>query len=450
MPTVFAGTNTLTLDTTAVVGNVILGANGGGTTTLALQFNGVLATSISIMSSGQVIGNGRLQGALNNAGNITSNSSLVLTMMGSSANSGIVMTTGAGNIQFNPAQPGMLLDNTGGTIAAAGNGTNSVQINGLAIVGGNITTSGSNSSVQLAGATSLSDVTISGNIQSTAQLALQDVTFGSGTFTQSGPFSLVGNITNNANWSLSSGLVNVSSAVALAGNGTITLNGDTVGSFGGSLSIGAGQTIQGSGTFNSIAVVNAGTIAATGASPLTLNPQFSVAITNSGTMTATNGACLSITGSNNTLYNYGGILSATGASLGNIGSVVDIASTSVLGGQLMTDASGSIRLDGLASLRDLTVSGNLLIASSATLTNVVLSGNVTQTGFATLAGNITNNANWSSKGSIAIANPLNLLGNGTITLNSTQVQFTGNSTLTIGANQTNRGERNDRFISGAR
>ncbi len=436
LPAVFSGTNTLTLDTTAVVNNVILGANGGGTTTLALQFNSVLANSISIMSSGQVTGNGRLQGVLDNAGNITSNSSLVLTVMGPSANSGTVMTTGAGNIQFNAAQAGILFDNTGGTIAAAGSGTNSVQINGLAVVGGNITTSGSNSSVQLIGATSLSDVTLSGNIQGAAQLSLQDVTFASGTFTQSGPFSLVGTITNNANWSLSNGLANISSAVALTGNGTITLSGVTVGSFGGSLSIGAGQTIQGSGTFNSLAVTNAGTIAATGALPLILNPQIGAAITNSGTMTATNGACLSIPGSNNTLYNYGGILSATGASAGNIGSTVDIGSVTVLGGQLTTDSSGSIRLDGLASLRDLTVSGNLLISSSTTLTNVVISGTVTQTGFTTLAGNITNNANWSSNGTISISNAVSLMGNGTITFNGTQMQFSGTSSLTVGACQT--------------
>lgn len=91
LPTVYGGTNTLTLDTSAQVNNVILGANGGGTATLALQGGPFSASSISILNSGRITGMGIVQGAINNAGVITTSDGFNFFFSGTSANAGTMI-----------------------------------------------------------------------------------------------------------------------------------------------------------------------------------------------------------------------------------------------------------------------------------------------------------------------------------------------------------------------
>ena len=241
LPTVFGGTNTLTLDTFAPVNNLVLGANGGGTATLALQSSSIIASSITIQNSGRVTGTGSLQGALNNAGVITSNSTMTLQLTGASANSGTILGTAA-SLQLSGSNAGTLFDNTGGTISAAGNFTTFVDISNLTLVGGNITSSGSNSALRVTGTSSFADVTISGSLQNLAQLSLQDVTFASGSFNENGPLNLAGDITNNANWTSNGSLVSITAPVNIKGNGTIALNNASWNSATGGTSLTVGRS----------------------------------------------------------------------------------------------------------------------------------------------------------------------------------------------------------------
>ncbi|MGN6367590.1 MAG: beta strand repeat-containing protein [Phycisphaerae bacterium] len=439
LPTVYGGTNTLTLDTSAQVNNVILGANGGGTATLALQGGPLSANSISILSSGRITGMGILQGAINNAGVITTSDGINFFFSGTSANAGTMIATGASSLQLNGSGNNAMLDNTGGTIAATGNLTNnSISVSNLTIVGGNLTASGSNSTVWVTGTSSLAGVTISGAFRSIASLSLQDVTFASGNYTQGSTVSLAGTIVNNGNWTSSGGPTSIDSPVAINGNGTVTLMNVTWGSTNpaASLSIGAGQTITGSGAIGYSALKNAGTIRANGTSALTLVGAYGGTLTNTGTLSAINGNTLSLAGSNTTIYNYGGTISATGAGSGNIPSTVDIGQVNLLGGQLSTDAGGRIFISGQAVLTDLTISGNLLANGAATFNNVAFNGQVTQFVTSILNGTITNNANWTANSSLQVIGAVSLAGNGTLTLNNSGITATTVASLTIGAGQT--------------
>ncbi len=121
--------------------------------------------------------------------------------------------------------------------------------------------------------------------------------------------TLVGTMTNNGNI-LFQGLGNntylfLSGNVTLAGNGTITLDNTGLDhiyalSFGDTLTIGANQTIQGSGDLGGgqTNIVNNGTLIANQSTPLTLDPGGG-AVTNNGTIESVSSGALQFNGTVN-------------------------------------------------------------------------------------------------------------------------------------------------------
>ena len=304
------------------------------------------------------------------------------------------------------------------------------------MTGGTLSTDAT-ASIHLNSCASLSNVQATGNIVLSTSSPLTNVTFG-GTVTQTLFATLAGTITNNANWT-SSGTpsISISGPVLLTGNGTFTGNGfvNNTGS-NSTLTIGANQTVTGNLTFSSILpLINLGTIASAATSNLHID---SANFTNAGNLSATGGATLDLNGFG-ALINYGGTISASGTAAPAGGpSTVSITSYAVSGGLLTTDAVASIRLSN-ATLNDVQVNGNLVVNGPANMTDVSLAGNVTQSNVLTLAGTITNNANWTATGAYPdlIFGKVLLAGNGTVTLAGSS--FNGASpsaSLTIGPAQT--------------
>ena len=347
-------------------------------------------------------------------------------MTGSSNNSGTLSATAGGDLQLNGANVNIWLLNTfGDPLRASGNDANPAYLDvaNLSISGGNITTSGANSAVRITSTSVLANLTISGNLQSSAQLALQNVNFSSGSLNITSSLILAGNITNNGIWNCASPIGN-SGFVSLNGNGTINLNGAN---WSNGATIGAGQTIQGNGNISSfVSLTNNGNITANSPSGLTIGAPV---IYNTGAMSAIGSTLLFNLPTGGTVYNNGSI-SASGEN----GTYVYFKSCNIVGGQLNTDAAAGIHLDGACSLTNVQLNGNLL---TSTISNITFSNTTPLTvrsrnnNIINLSGTITNNANWTTASPIQIQGNVSLLGNGTLSLTASGNMLIG--TVSIGA-----------------
>ncbi len=306
------GTGTVTMSNNS--NNVIVGAAPGNT----------LTNSETIQGSGN-IGGGSM--ALVNSGTIdaTQSSVLYIDTSNGTTNTGTLEATTGTLVLY-----GNTVTQTGaGKIVSSGS---DVQLqNGVTIVGGTLSTSGSGLIHSIGGqSATLQNLTNAGNYQ----VDNNSVT------------NLVGTITNNGNINLASGggvtdLVLSTGNVTLNGTGTLTMsnnpNNFIFGAAGtDTLTVGSGQTISGAGNIGGdpnigagqMALVNNGIIDATQSNALTI--QTSNGTTNTKTIEASGGGTLILYGSTVAQTGVGTITAANG-------SVVDLQNgVTINGGTLAT------------------------------------------------------------------------------------------------------------------
>jgi hypothetical protein len=413
-----------------IVGDVSL--SGTGTVTMNNLANNQIfsnsGTSRLTVGNGQTIqGSGNLGAAfmsLTNNGTVTANQSTRLLIQPHNAGdftntaSGIWEATGGGTLQL-----GSGLFNHSGILRAVGAGSQVQLLTGASLVGGPLTTS-SGGEIRSANAT-LTGVTNNGSLL----------------FNNTATVRLVTALTNNGTITfdnLGSGIdLRIVGDVNLTGTGTITLNNlpnnQIYAENGASrLTVGSGQTIQGSGNFGAagMSLTNNGTITANQPTPLTIQPNGAGDFTNtaSGIWQATSGGKLHLGPG---LFNQSGILQAVGAG----SQAVLLTGASLVGGPLTTSSGGEIR-SANATLTGVTNNGSLLFNNTATVRLVTaLTNNGTIT-FDNLGSGID----------LRIVGNVNLTGTGTITLNNlsnNQIYAeNGASRLTVGSGQTIQGSGN--------
>src|SRR6202011_1498343 len=203
------------------------------------------------------------------------------------------------------------------------------------------------------------------------------------------------------------------------------------------LTIGANQTIQGSGNIGigQTTITNNGTITANQSNALVLQPGGGSAdFTNAagGIMQASNGATLQLTGASGGTFINNSIIRALD------GSVVEFRDSANVTGNSSFSTMGS---------------GVIRVANTATLTNLIFSGslNLANGSVTTLVGTLTNNGtlSFTNAGSgidLRLGGSVSLAGTGTVTLNDASnnriFANSGGDRLTIGANQTIQGSGN--------
>ena len=365
--------NTLTLDAGSPTGSTTLAnagtltlASTGEYTTLNLDGNVTLSGGgvVNVTVAARILGAGTLINVDNLIQGDTSGANLgydeiaivnqAAGVIDATAANGaaLVLDPGAGNL----TNAGTLMASGGGTLVLSGYDvgvfTNTgviealdksqVQLAGGAMLsGGVLSTTGSGTILETGGAT-ISDLTLQGTLD------VQDNT----TLTASGT------ITNNGTINLASTgeytTLNLGGDLTLAGTGTINVAVAARILGAGTLTIGAGQTIQGdtSGAnlgYNQIAIVNAGVIDANtaGGAALVLDPGAGN-LTNAGTLMASGGGTLVLSG-----YNVGqtinnGILDVEAGSSINIdqNGLANFSSGMLTGGtyQVTSGAAGAATL----------------------------------------------------------------------------------------------------------
>ncbi|MGN6370218.1 MAG: hypothetical protein ACTHN5_18330 [Phycisphaerae bacterium] len=142
---------------------------------------------------------------------------------------------------------------------------------------------------------------------------------------------------------------------------------------------------------------------------------------NSGTLSATDGALLSLS-TPASIDNTNGTISATGQSNATTPtpSEIDISTPTLSGGQLLTDASGTIHL-GAANISNLQINGNVYSNNSPVA----------------LTGTIAVNGNWHVMNYITFPATQSLVGNGTLRLDGTRlISDASAAVITIGPSLT--------------
>jgi fibronectin-binding autotransporter adhesin len=271
-----AGTGSLTMSNTTA--NEIVGGVAGAT----------LANNSTIQGAGFINGPNL---TLTNNGTIDANVSNALTIGTTAAvsNTNLLEATAGGILNL-----ATTFNNTGGgTILSTGTGS-TVNLSGGTINDGTLTTT-SSGVIQNTGSTTLNSVTISGG---------STVTLGNGSVT-----TLLGTITNNGtifeNSTGSTTVVQVgtlstpNTTVTLNGTGALSLSNTTAnlvqgGDTGDTLVNGAGHTIEGSGTIQSLSLTNNGTVLGNQSNALTISPGTGNSVTNNGTFQANAGGELII------------------------------------------------------------------------------------------------------------------------------------------------------------
>jgi fibronectin-binding autotransporter adhesin len=259
---------------------------GSGELSLQGGIVGVDSGTLTIQSPQLVEGTGQFLGNVNNQSVIDSNLSgqAISFSDGTLTNSGTIEANAGGTLNFtNP-----IVNNTGGTIAATGSGS-FISLS-TALSGGMLSATGG-ATVFISGG-SLTNVTVgSGSPVSISNGATEQV---SGTLTNNGTITL--------NPFFSSGTdLNFQNGGVLNGDGTVMMIGGpqiSVGS--GSLTIGAQQTIEGSGQLDGT-ITNQGTILANVSGSTLL---FNGSLTNEGTVQATGGGAIQLASNSLTSGTY--------------------------------------------------------------------------------------------------------------------------------------------------
>ena len=331
----------------------------------------------------------------------------------------LVKSTGAGAVSFN-----ISLNNSGTVLVQ--NGTLRLTPGGT--IGGNLSID-AGAVLELANTYTIAN----GTVLSGAGILQLDNSFTT---------TLVGTLTNNGTLSFANagnGVdLRLSGSVSLAGNGLIALNNQGnnrifANSAGDRLTIGSGQTIQGSGNLGigQTTFTNNGTIIANQSTALVLQPGGGTAdfINSAGGILRADGGTLQLSGSSGGVFTNNGTIEALNGSLVQL-----INNASLVGGTLATTGSAIHSLG--AGLTNVTNNGDFVLDNGTTTTLV---NTFTNNGTFTF-GNAGNGVD------LRLAGPVTINGSGSMTLNNqgNNRLFTNNSgdRLTIGANQTIQGSGN--------
>jgi len=411
-------------------GAVTLTKNGNGTAVIQTAGGSQTLTNVNNMISGTgTIGyNGLVlvnQGTIN--ANLPTEGILELNPSGLT-NPGLLEATAGATLQLN----GTTFNNAAGTISASGTSSNVQFANGAVIQSGTLS-SASGGNVNVA---SGNTITLDGSTH--GQLTIVGIY----TDTNNSNTILIGNINNTGTIQVAAAgnltYLTMAGAVNLIGSGVVTLstsgNGTAVlqTTGGAQLLTNVNNTLQGFGTigFNGLEVTNQGTINAnTSGSTLTLNPSV---FSNQGLLEATSGGILSLSGS--TISNPSGTIQVNGAT-----SSVQFVNNATIEGGTVSGINGGVltgngmTLDG-STLGPLTVSGTYAVSNN---TSTTLLGTINNTG--TIQVNAAGNLTY-----LSIGGPLNLTGNGVVTLstsgNGTAILQTANGThLLTNVNNTLQG-----------
>lgn len=410
-----SGTGTLEMSDTG--GNRIYGGDPNEIPRLTV------AAGQTISGAGGLGYNGLLR--LTNEGTITADATAPLVIWPSIdgvVNSGLLQAIDGGTLRLEL----YTFDNAGGIIQALDGST--VQLYGLTVVGGTLTTSGSGSLQCIGNGPTLDGVTLTGTL----------------TVLDSKCLTLKNTITNGGTLSVASAgsetdLI-LGSDVTLDGTGTLALSSSTqnriyAGDAGHTyrLTVGVNQTVSGAGRLGragELSLTNAGTITADEAAPLVIWPNTD-GVVNTGVLQASDGATLRL--ELNTFANTGGTIEALD------GSTVELYGLAIVGGTLSTSGSGSFQVVGNGpSLDGVTLTGTLTVPNSKC---VFLKNTITNEG----------TLNVSSAGSqtdLILGSDVMLGGSGTLAFSdSTQNRiYAGDAgqtyRLTVGADQTLAGTFN--------
>ena len=453
--------------------------SGTGSVTLVSDSNYTVYLSGSTSAIHLTIGAGQtIQGGgsissliFTNTGTInatsTTNPLTISVSSGSSLmNTGTLKATAGGTLAFSSSP----VDNTAGSILVSGAGS-VLSVGNSIITGGSITcTSGGSIDwpTGLAASTGLNNVTVSGPM--TIRGISMNITGGSlaGTITQNytSTVTLAGSITQNAVWSLSASsghfaVVTIGSNATLSGTGNFVLSSDSLvnatinGTNNPTLTLGSGQTVQGTGTINTLVLANGGVINANvSGKTLALTPYPGATSVNTGTLEATGGGILTMSSPNFTapnLDNSAGTILADGA-----GSQVMLNNAKITGGAITTSNGGSFipftAGANTSGLKNVTFSGTMNAANassngaSVSITDSSITGTINQSGNSTiiLNGNITLNAAWTLTTSswtpyLTVGSNMTLSGLGSITLAGGTISGANYPTFTLGAGQAIQG-----------
>jgi hypothetical protein len=394
-------------------------ASGGQTLTLGsgetIQGAGQLGFGqIAFVNNGSIIANSSAGMTVStNAGGFTNNNVLeangaVLTMVGS-------------------------FTNTGHTIQALA--SSELKLNGATVIGGILSTTGTGF-IDLPASDTLNNVTINGNATEDNSAA---VTIAGGALANNGIYSM------NSSGNSTDIILNASTAIS--GTGTFQLSnfaGNRIyGNATTTLTIGSGQTFQGSGQLGvaQTVVTNNGIIDANASAGLTLSVSGTTS-TNSNTIEATNGSTLTLTG---TMSNTGsGVVTSTDTA------AIVLASATLNNNSITGTATGKITSTGTSALNSLTVNGPLINnGGTLSLNTVTLSGNYTanNASITDTSGSLTNNATFSLNAGAnntdwVFTTNTALSGTGTVQLSNSvnnRVYAATGQTVTIGSGQTFQG-----------
>jgi fibronectin-binding autotransporter adhesin len=340
-----------------------IGTNGGGWT---LTNNSTIQGSGTIGSNAITFNNLSLA----NAGTIDANTTgqvLAVTGAGSSiVNTGLLEATGFGTLTLTTQTA---INNNGGNISAAGNGS-TVNI-GTTIQGGTLNTSGVGTMQTMAGGARL-DALNQGAITLSDGSTYQAI---------SGPTSILGQFNLGT---VTGSTLNLGAALQLVGNttlsgpGVVTMTGNPsapagaqIGTDGGGWVLTNQSTIQGSGLigsnsgilFQNLNLSNSGTINANTNTAVLEIAGSGASIVNTGLLEATNGGILTLATST-LLNNGGGNITASGA-----GSTVNVTNTAIAGGTLNTTGGGVMQTVGNSLLAGGTANGAVTISDGSTYTS---------------------------------------------------------------------------------
>ncbi|MBN1517199.1 VCBS domain-containing protein [Candidatus Sumerlaeota bacterium] len=364
--------------------------------------------SHTIQGSGALVNE---TGDIDNLGTVTANvpgGNILLNTDIISTNSGILGAENEGILYIDDT----FLANSAGLIQALTSGTVSLQ-NQVTIDGGAMSTVGGGSLIDIAGTLNfLPNVSFSGQMISEISSSAR----------------LYNVFTNNGLWrALLNSIIYIDTDVSLNGVGEIHLEGGVIEGFGGGsddiLTVGANQTISGSGAFmnqtanfNNLGLVTANT---SGGNILVDDDTYS---TNSGIMRAENSGILYIDDSY--ITNTSGTIQALTS-----GTVIVVSQTTLIEGLLNTIGGGSsIYINGTGNLFEENALSGLMISDAAS--------------FVRLVDSFTNNGLWRAllNSMIVIDETVSLDGNGEIQLEGGVIEgFAGSvatDILIVGANQT--------------
>ena len=393
---------------------------GNGTITLSdnaqNRIYGVAAGDSLVLGAGQTLQGAGQIGAgtdfnFTNNGTMLGNVSnaLVFSSTGTVLNNGLVRSDGGnvvvtGGTTFGQAVNGALSAINGGVVTINGNAVISGGI--LATSGtGQFTTSGGNTAT-------LANLSNTGtfNVVNNSDLRLQGTVNNTGTLNMGS----VGNTTDL----VISGLVN------LAGNGITDLSNAAQNRIvalapGAQITVGAGQTVRGSGQFGAstdLALVNQGTITANQSNALTMAMSGPVSNAAGGLMQAVAGGTLNI---NSALANAG--------TLAANGGVVNANAAFTGTGTALINGAGQLNVGAASSVGALTHNGSAANGLTLGANNITVSGDYTNANFG--SGNTFNRrANVTGAGQILAG------GNAAQAITGAAVSNgnTNNATLTIG------------------